>query len=294
MQHDEEETKVNITQVSKEQEGVENTNPQEEVSEEVVENLVVTRDSQQNSQMSVLNTVKFSTLPSEINSFESIKQTSEYLKYIKNIAEELIGSQLCPFKKVEDAVLAIITGMQYNFPFMTSINNIYPVNGKPAMSTHLHRALVIQKGIIFKKLYNYEPIYKFAIKKDKGDGTKETISVGIGTLLEKQEGWIASIEPVDRITKYSFSRKIKQLDGTYETLTTESEFKLSDAIQAGLANKDNWKNFPQRMLDARAFSIGAKEIASDILLGIYTISELAEQHNLDYIISPTLEESIIQ
>lgn len=287
-----------VSDTSKEHEGVENSDTKVSIVKEVVENLD-TRDSKQLPKKFVhqaeeIENSKFSTLPSEENSFALVKQTAEHLKYIREIAEELVRSSLCPFKKVEDAMLAIITGQQYNFPFMTSINNIYVVNNRSAMSTHLHRALIIQHKIMFKKIYNYEPIYKFVIKKDKGDGIKENIPIGIGTLAEKQEGWVAGTEPVDRITKYKFTRLIKQIDGSFEKLETESEFKLSDATQAGLSTKDNWKNFPQRMLDARAFSIGAKEIGSDVLLGIYTISELADLNNTPYTISPNLEEEIIR
>lgn len=287
-----------VQDTSKEQEGVEKDNTQVEVIKEVVEDLD-TRDSKQLPQQFVhqaerIENSKFSTLPSEVNSFALIKQTAQILADIEAIATVIMKSGLSPLKNVPDITLAIITGNQYNLPFMTSINNIYPVNGKPAMSTHLHRALVLDRGIVPEKIYNYEPIYAFVVKKVKEDGTKQNIPVGSGTLKDRQEGWIASIEPIDRITKYKFTRLIKRVDGSYREITTESEFKLSDAIQAGLASKDNWKNFPQRMLDARAFSIGAKEIASDILLGIYTISELAEQNNLSYTISNNLEESIVQ
>lgn len=292
------ENEQDVDNTPKEKEEVENSNLHVEVTKEVVESLD-TRDSEQLPEKFVhqikrIENSNLSTIPSEQNSFALVKQTSEHLQYIRNIAEELVKSSLCPFKKPEDAMLAIITGQQYNFPFITSVNNIYVVNNRTAMSTHLHRALIIQHKIMFKKIYNYEPIYAFIIKKDKLDGTKQNILVGQGILAEKQEGWISSTEPIDRITKYRFTRIIKQIDGTFEKLETESEFKLSDAIQAGLSTKDNWKNFPQRMLDARAFSIGAKEIGSDILLGIYTISELADLNNTKYIISSGLEEEIVR
>jgi hypothetical protein len=47
------------------------------------------------------------------------------------------------------------------------------------------------------------------------------------------------------------------------------------------------------MCDARAFTAGAREIASDIIFGMYSINELADTYDIPYTITDTLEESIV-
>lgn len=51
-------------------------------------------------------------------------------------------------------------------------------------------------------------------------------------------------------------------------------FTIEDARRANLANKDNWKAYPSRMLLARAQAFLAREVFSDILLGLYDADEL--------------------
>jgi len=48
----------------------------------------------------------------------------------------------------------------------------------------------------------------------------------------------------------------------------EFVFTIKDAIQAGLPNKDNWKNYPKTMLKYRARSIALKDQFSDALDGV--------------------------
>lgn len=59
-----------------------------------------------------------------------------------------------------------------------------------------------------------------------------------------------------------------------------SKFTMVDANIAQLDTGVNWTKYPQRMCDARAFSIGAREIASDVLFGMMSLSELADANNV--------------
>lgn len=241
--------------------------------------------------------------PSVIDNFNLLERTSQQLENMTNIANVLVKSGLCPLKHPSDVVLAIITGNQYNFPFMTSINNIYPVNGRPSMSAHLIRALIITNQIVFNKVYNAEPIYLFAQTDDNGDiivlteGTSRKPKAILGqatkdTIIPNAKPILSKV--VDKITKYVFRRKIRLADGSWETINVVSEFKMSDAVQAGLADKDNWSKHPDRMLDARAFTIGAREIAPDKLLGIYSIGELADTNNVQYTMDDSFIETVVQ
>jgi hypothetical protein len=212
---------------------------------------------------------------------------------MQEIARVFIKSGLSPLKKEEDVILAIVTGNQYGFAPTISIQSIYPINGRASLSTHLHRALIIKGGIFFKKVYNYEPCYPYARRvQSKTDATKTEIEViGNGPKAEVPEGCTCGVKVVDYITKYIFKREVR-IGGKLEVYEVESEFKISEADGAGLLVKDNWKNYPARMLDARAFSIGAKEIAADILMGIPSVNELADETNVRYEIDSNLQERL--
>lgn len=55
-----------------------------------------------------------------------------------------------------------------------------------------------------------------------------------------------------------------------------STWTMDRAKNAGVTGKDNWKNFPQEMLTARATAEVARLIAADLLHGLYTDDEVDE------------------
>jgi hypothetical protein len=55
-----------------------------------------------------------------------------------------------------------------------------------------------------------------------------------------------------------------------------STFDSIDAQQAGLLNKDNWKNYPKAMYKARAIANGCRYIVPDKLAGLYLQEELTD------------------
>lgn len=272
--------------------------------EEIVTNEVEQEADDSDMGMSV-NSASFLPQTPQIYSedFNDVFLAVKALDSMNILANTLVKSGLCPFKKPEDVILAIITGKQFNLPYMASINNIYVVNGKPTLSAHLHRALLLREGVHYEKVYDFEPMYQF-FKTDK-DGAfvkvphptdqNKTIAVpvAVGTRHDNIPNAAFFGNEVDRITKYKFTRKLKQKDGSYKELVIISEFKMSDAAKADLLKKDNWNNYPARMCDARAFTSGAREIGSDITLGILSLSEMADTTTINYTISSTLEEAVI-
>lgn len=66
----------------------------------------------------------------------------------------------------------------------------------------------------------------------------------------------------------------------------QSMWDMDRARQMGLANKDNWKKQPQAMLVARATSEVARLIAADVILGLYSVEELADGE-----LPPVIEEA---
>jgi len=58
-----------------------------------------------------------------------------------------------------------------------------------------------------------------------------------------------------------------------------SEFTRDDAVQAGVANKDNWRNYPRNMMFARAITNGARWFTAGVFGGapVYTPEELGAE-----------------
>lgn len=76
-------------------------------------------------------------------------------------------------------------------------------------------------------------------------------------------------KPVDYITEYKFERVVNG-----KTTTAISRFTYSDAVQADMFEKDNYKKYPRILIGHRAFTLGARDIASDILMGVMETTEL--------------------
>ena len=70
---------------------------------------------------------------------------------------------------------------------------------------------------------------------------------------------------------------VRLANGEYKEMTCKSNFTLTEAREAELIEKDVWIKYWRRMLDARAFTIGAREIADDLLLGIMSPNEVDEK-----------------
>lgn len=207
------------------------------------------------------------------------------------LGEVLVKSGLVPLKTKEDVMTALMKGNELGLPFISSLSNIYPINGRPTLGVHIQRAILINKGIIIKKTEDAEPIYEFAkadkegnaikipkkVKTDKGIVEKQvSVIVSTGTIKEQPESTLK--RRIDYRTSYFFERELRQPNGTYKTMTATSSFTMSEAMQAELTDKDVWIKYWKRMLDARAFAIGAKEIADDLLQGIYSPSELSSNY----------------
>lgn len=275
-----------------------NETPNEEVIQKGVD--------EKNKAIQAYNPTSTPTVTSQ--DFSSVEYAVAQLENINRLAEVFVKGALCPLKNVSDITIAIITGNQLGLPFMTSINSIYPINGKPAMSTHLIRALLLQKGITIKKDFDFEPMFAFyegeivegklvakkiKTKNNAGQEIEIPVQRGIAPIsLIDTTKYVVGNKEVDRITQFTFERRLRQEDGTYKDMTVVSRFTMQDATRAGLTDKDNWIKYPPRMLDARASMVGSREIASDILFGMQSISELADANNIKYTMNENLEETI--
>lgn len=88
--------------------------------------------------------------------------------------------------------------------------------------------------------------------------------------------------PVDFITEYKFTRTINGKE-----LISYGKFTYSEALAADLFNKDTYKKFARILISHRAFTYGARDIASDVLFGVMETTELKITTN-----TPINEEEI--
>lgn len=257
------------------------------------------RDLEQSNELVITNPTSLSTTTDD---FSTIRGAVEQLENMKKLAEVYITGGLSPIKSVGDFVIAVITGNQLGLPFTISINNIFPINGKPAMSVHLIRALLLKAGITFEKTKDMSPVHQYYLTVEK-DGKREVKKDGGGNpilggldLYENinKDIYMVNPKPSNKVTEYVFTRMIRQIDGSYFKQRAKGSFSIQESINAGLSEKDNYKNYPARMLDARAFMIGAREIAADIIFGLYSVNELADANNIKYNIDESMNETIIE
>lgn len=249
------------------------------------------------------------SLMSATDDFQYIEKLSQQMENLQKIGEVFVKGTLCAAKTIPDFVVATITGQQLKLPMMTSVNNIINISGKSALATHLMRALILRAGITYEKVCDFTPMYVYyegekdpdnpgqlrakKIKANAEDLKGTPIPRGMGTLEDMDDTkFVAGRAEVDRVTKYVFTRMLRQSDGSYKEMKVTSYFTMGDASKAGLLDKDNYQKYPARMLDARAFAIGAREIGSDVLFGMYTIAEIADANGVSYAMSESFNEEV--
>lgn len=220
----------------------------------------------------------------DINGLQTIEQITE-------IGKQILKSGLCP-KHIEtesDVLVTVLYGKELGFKLMQSLNDIFPINGKPSLGIHVKTALLLKAGVYFKVLEDYSPLYRY---KDKSGTVYSKIEIETGNFQivnsKTPKGAIISdkvqvIEELyDRITKIEFKRKLKQPDNSWIELHHIESFYYSTAIKAGLITKDSWKNYPSKMCFSRCLGYGGAIVADDILKGIYTTEEMLDTEQINY------------
>ena len=83
-------------------------------------------------------------------------------------------------------------------------------------------------------------------------------------------------KPVDYVTEYEISRKVNG-----KNMSVIGHFSYSDAVQADMFEKDTYKKYPRILIGHRAFTLAARDIASDILMGVMETTELKIVNGVD-------------
>jgi hypothetical protein len=180
-----------------------------------------------------------------------------------DFAKLLIESKMVPqsFKTPESLVAVILQGRELGFGPVTAINNINNIQGKPTLNVHAIAAKIIQSGIAYQLVQDYEPI------KAMKDGEERV---------------------VDYVTTFRF---FKLWNG--QTITNDVSYRWSEAVKAGYTTKDNWVKMPRIMMRTRALSIGARLVAPEAILGLYETSEWADVKGVAYEITEEGDAQIV-
>ena len=86
--------------------------------------------------------------------------------------------------------------------------------------------------------------------------------------------------PVDYVTEFKFTR-IFMINGKERVQEAVSHFSFSEAQAADMFTKDTYKKYPRVMVGHRAFVYGARDIASDLLMGVMETTELKSIEGID-------------
>lgn len=86
--------------------------------------------------------------------------------------------------------------------------------------------------------------------------------------------------PIDYVTEFKFTR-IFNTNGKERIQEAVSHFSFSEAQAADMFSKDTYKKYPRIMVSHRAFAYGARDIGSDLIMGVMETTELKSVEGID-------------
>ena len=92
-------------------------------------------------------------------------------------------------------------------------------------------------------------------------------------------------QPIDYVTEFQFTR-LKLVYGQLQKMTVTSRFSYSEAVKADFFTKDTYQKYARIMIDHRAFTLGARDIADDLIMGVMETSELGLINDDPTLITP--------
>ena len=214
--------------------------------------------------------------PKNLNSFALPALDTKVLEQ----ARVLVKSGILPdsVDRPEAAIAIMVKGKELGFGPMASFEHIIVVKGKATLDGVALGAVLQRGGVEWEVIKNAEKTYEM----DENDKPKKfaTVPVTGGKKGEtrkipwKDEYYAKGLEPGPKIvnvtTEIKLYRESKLLKKVKEHI---SSFSYAEARAADLTGKDNWKHYLKSMLFWRALSIGARQIAPDLIMGMITAEE---------------------
>lgn len=249
--------------------------------------------------------VKISTQGLSLSKLDTLS-TSEKLEVFTQIA----SSKISGIESAADAMVVYYKCHDLGISWSMGLDHMFNIDGKTGVDIHIIYAMVLKDNDIkFRILKNADYVYQYVTKngiytdEDKPDNlvvvspnpteaeTKPIKDAGnIPAIKQKEILFTYKIGNIDvpfynREAVIEFTR-IREND----TLTSVGKFSNKDAYIAGLLTKDNgelklksaWFKYNENQLYVRAFTMGARRIASDKLLGVYEKTELYDVKDISY------------
>jgi len=215
-----------------------------------------------------------------------------------------------------EALLMALKAKELGIGFGNAIPHMHVISGKPGIDIHIIKAILLRPSAMttWELLEEYAPIYRYLTKdglifmEDELPKTYKEIKIVSVKDLPKLTNTpdllhlafypnpenINLPEIFDRRTTYLFKRT-SFFNGEKIVRTAKGSFSWRKALLAGLPYdktgnlnpKSAWNSYRELMIAIRAFTFGAREIASDLLMGNYETTELFDMSGVDYDISVT-------
>lgn len=229
----------------------------------------------------------------------------------------------------EEALTLYLKANELGVGFASALDHMHVINGKTGIDIHILKAILLKAGryIRWTKTKDYLPQYQYTdnsslwvshlkpkafLKWLAEEDPYYDNAMYVATKAHMEEcksksmipirvnNTTGKLEPFDYITEYKFEREFKFGDAQKVEIRTEiSSFTTSEALQSGKYQPNDpkmatspWVAFTKLMLDHRAFTIGARAIGNDLVMGCYERKELYEMNGIDYIMDS--EGNVIQ
>lgn len=239
---------------------------------------------------------------SNINKSIQVSQPVAYDLNVHSFEELTLGAQLAMFKEMSTdpqtgisnpamGLLKFQRAKELNIPWANAVSHMHIIKNKVGIDINICQAIMSRpgNGIRIETIEDYKPLYNYLDA--KGTTYREDILPPNVTKVAKfsdavPSGQIPVIlfpQPIDYRTILKFTRKKKDIDGSWFEVEELGIFSWNDAITAklpftsGTNNIDpnsNWMKRPKFMIYKSAYWDGAKKIANDLLLGAYDIDDL--------------------
>lgn len=220
-------------------------------------------------------------------------------------------------KTAGDAMLLYQKAKELGVGWGNAIPHMHVIGGKGGIDIHIVKALLSKpgSGVTWEHIEDNVPLYQYMGEDQQIylehelppnyiiiTNFKETPAIEgkfrvaiLPTNIEPdpKKTPIYKKLPVNWRSTYIFSRKKKDIDGTFIKVTAKGTFSWQEAVQAGLPfdrkgeiNPDAaWNAYRSLMINTRAFTFGAREIASDLLMGNYEVTELFDINKMNYAVT---------
>lgn len=201
----------------------------------------------------------------------SLVPVRDELKGLTELAVTLAIAENTPkdLKGRPASVLAVfLTGRELGIPPMTALRNLHVIDGKVTVNPKVRAAMVRREGL--GKLWPHQ-------------GPREVTCPGVGRADHDEDCTMcAGSDRVVRLCECGSDRGDNDADAcTWHAKRADDEhviysatYTMAMATNAKLSNKDNWKNYPDRMLSWRALGYLLDDAFPEIGTGLYSPDEL--------------------